>query len=1118
MKTGFCKRFISMLLCLCIFLSLAACGKGSEGDNNSSVDGVSSDSSAEEQTNQTVKGGKLKNGYCVDEDAPVISGDVILLQLNDTATFAYNYGAMPSLSAFGEKGVYYSSFYAQNGSYQGMYSALTSLYAPLEEADDNAVYYSLANLFRDNGYNTSALLMNEGGALAQKLGIDTVTKAETLGNLISELSSVTENSRNDFVFAEFANLEYPYIPDSEGSVKLEGNKLLNSYLESAAYGDTVLKGLFDTINDLGDKAPTVIIYGTAPTLDKDYALYAKDYPQLFKNGFGYGEAYGTPFIIYSPSLEASVDDRLTTVYDIYPTVAALFGFKNEKMLVSGDNVYMNSTLAAPESPVASPVNLAKGKTYTFGPFDSTDAAYMFPSLGDNGVILTDGKISDGKNTPESGIGFVLKQCSKLHYITVDLGEAKSFDRIVLEGVAFNDGTYTGLNGDSFTVEISQDNKTFVTAGGECFYRSEEDSVFRSYHCILGQAKKAQYVRIGISATSSYLTASEILIYGTVQNEDVSDEGLRFFAIQGEGCTRGNFITDTVYYEGVNDVDIAFSSATGEEISARPYKNLYKYVLSTINECEYAVESGYYQGGTTYKEMYDSLPKYTNLVLSVDNTVNGGGSMVGHKGFLSNCSYTYTPSALDGVWENVKYGLNSIVLADGAVEGSLITNEFEIGSFKKLYLSASGKGNGGSIDIFVSYVMDNGVATRWEKIATQVAGAFVSEADGITVVSTDGKEGVSSRFRLMIKLSSAEDGTSPELSNITLSPIPAKGDSAEVGEIDEAVEVFLDVMHDDGYDGGVIAVATLIADALTEEPDFESVVLCLGNASTMPSLFALANYANSKGVYAFVDAYGAAELVAALDCGQPVIFYYEGKCLMAVGYNENGIVAMDPTNGAKETIGFDKFNNTEVLIVDSALYTPNIIDNFIAENSAVRPGIVVDKKEYIVIHNTGNYSASATASAHDKYIQGLENNPDRKVSWHYTVDDVEIYHHVPDNESAWHASDGSEGPGNKYGIGIEICVNGFPGVYEGEAYEAWLVQFMQALKNASYLVAKLMIENDIDMDHIKQHYDFAPDKKNCPMQMRYNSGSGTFTRDEGDMWVYFMDQVAKQYARLSAEVE
>ena len=194
--------------------------------------------------------------------------------------------------------------------------------------------------------------------------------------------------------------------------------------------------------------------------------------------------------------------------------------------------------------------------------------------------------------------------------------------------------------------------------------------------------------------------------------------------------------------------------------------------------------------------------------------------------------------------------------------------------------------------------------------------------------------------------------------------------------------------------------------------------------------------------------------------------------------------------------------------------PVIVEKIIPKDSPIRPGIKVDKKKYIVIHNTGNYSETATAANHSAYLFKLSENPERQVSWHYTVDENEIYHHVPDDENAWHASDGSYGEGNFYGIGIEVCVNGFPETYSGPEYEAFLKRFKKAIRNTAYLAAKLMKENDIGFDGIKQHYDFAPDKKNCPMQMRYTSSTGTYTRDSGDMWLYLLSEIKKQCENIS----
>jgi N-acetylmuramoyl-L-alanine amidase len=134
--------------------------------------------------------------------------------------------------------------------------------------------------------------------------------------------------------------------------------------------------------------------------------------------------------------------------------------------------------------------------------------------------------------------------------------------------------------------------------------------------------------------------------------------------------------------------------------------------------------------------------------------------------------------------------------------------------------------------------------------------------------------------------------------------------------------------------------------------------------------------------------------------------------------------------------------------------------------AKRPGYAM-KPEYITIHQTGNTSKGANAEMHNRYVHSVAPNP----SWHFTVDDKEIYQHLPLNENGWHASDGTNGAGNRKSIGIEICVNKDGNLAKAEA-------------NAAWLCAKLIRETKTLKPFpacMKQHYDWS--KKNCPAQIR-----------------------------------
>lgn len=155
-------------------------------------------------------------------------------------------------------------------------------------------------------------------------------------------------------------------------------------------------------------------------------------------------------------------------------------------------------------------------------------------------------------------------------------------------------------------------------------------------------------------------------------------------------------------------------------------------------------------------------------------------------------------------------------------------------------------------------------------------------------------------------------------------------------------------------------------------------------------------------------------------------------------------------------------------------------------------------QYVVIHDTGNTSPGADAEMHNRYIHNQANSPTGRVaSWHYTIDDKEVYQHVPDDEIAWHAGDGSTsfgstwsggiGGGNQNGIGIETCVN------PENDYEL-------TLRRTAKLTAELLYKYDLGIDRVKQHYDFSG--KTCPARIR---GQG--------IWYDFLKMVERELLLL-----
>lgn len=216
----------------------------------------------------------------------------------------------------------------------------------------------------------------------------------------------------------------------------------------------------------------------------------------------------------------------------------------------------------------------------------------------------------------------------------------------------------------------------------------------------------------------------------------------------------------------------------------------------------------------------------------------------------------------------------------------------------------------------------------------------------------------------------------------------------------------------------------------------------------------------------------------------------------------------------------------------------------------RCGIKKDKTYYIVVHDTASAAPSAGADAHAKWLMSMASDINSKtcVSWHFTVDDHKIINHIPVDEVAYHAGDGtrvkleftdtkvkyegvpvitvsedgyfiingqktdiqtprdnngnvcynlpyqgintlkskndtylisntyynegydciSNRGGNLNSVGIESCVN-----YEHD--------YIKTMRILAYLVAKLLVQFNLDIDSVKQHNSFSG--KDCPMTIR-----------------------------------
>lgn len=144
----------------------------------------------------------------------------------------------------------------------------------------------------------------------------------------------------------------------------------------------------------------------------------------------------------------------------------------------------------------------------------------------------------------------------------------------------------------------------------------------------------------------------------------------------------------------------------------------------------------------------------------------------------------------------------------------------------------------------------------------------------------------------------------------------------------------------------------------------------------------------------------------------------------------------------------------------------------------RPNTTINVKS-ITVHQTGNIDT--TAKANHNYMKNINRSGSRIASWHYTVDDKDIYQALPSNNKAYHAGNAT---GNSTSIGIEICM------FTDKERQR------KAYENALALIKILMQYYNLSTNDIKQHYNWT--KKDCPTWLR----SGKY----GYNWQWFKKQL------------
>lgn len=176
--------------------------------------------------------------------------------------------------------------------------------------------------------------------------------------------------------------------------------------------------------------------------------------------------------------------------------------------------------------------------------------------------------------------------------------------------------------------------------------------------------------------------------------------------------------------------------------------------------------------------------------------------------------------------------------------------------------------------------------------------------------------------------------------------------------------------------------------------------------------------------------------------------------------------------------------SNILTNGSKIGNAKVISNEVNKAGAAVPGRKLATIGYITMHQTGVIDVKAN-NFHRSLKRENGTNGGRQASWHFSVDDIEIYQEVDMSWETWHAGNST---GNKNSISIEMCM--------------WNDKEKQrkTYDNAARLVAQLMKQYKIPLNKVVQHNHWSG--KDCPQFLRSNK--------HGYNWNWFIDLVKKYY--------
>lgn len=292
--------------------------------------------------------------------------NLIVIHMESVDTFFINEEAMPTLHTLANEGLNFTNRYAPifggGATINSEYALNTGLYSSQEGNSynyNNTYKTSLANIFKNNGYNTNSIHFNSGfyynrKELHQNLGYNNHYALLDMDNMDNDKYKyqydsnlmknekvvdliIPDNKFLTFITTYSAHLPYDYTNSlcqhNNYRVRFNGDNELSCIYNLAYDTDEMIRLLLEKLKNKNILNNTVIV------LASDHHAYSYSKINDVKNTDNNYLLLHTPLIIWSTDIEAKNIDIPVDTTDILPTIYNLFGISYNPNLYVGEDIF-----------------------------------------------------------------------------------------------------------------------------------------------------------------------------------------------------------------------------------------------------------------------------------------------------------------------------------------------------------------------------------------------------------------------------------------------------------------------------------------------------------------------------------------------------------------------------------------------------------------------------------------------------------------------------------------------------------------------------------------------------------------------------------------------------------